>query len=140
MSQPSQGFFDLKSLARRAMLEHGLEPDLPAAAAAQLRTLAGPAMEHDAKIRDLRSLLWCSIDNDDSRDLDQLSVAEPRGADTGILIAIADVDFLVPRGSPVDAHAGINTTSVYTAARVFPMLPERFSTDLTSLGRDVDRH
>jgi len=132
----------LQQLAREAMRERGFEADFPAAATAQAaatpeRPVSGG--RGSSARRDLRDLLWCSIDNDDSRDLDQLSVAEPRGATTGILIAIADVDALVPRGSPVDAHAAVNTTSVYTAARVFPMLPERFSTDLTSLGPDADR-
>ena len=120
------------------MLERGFEPDFPAADTAQAQATAEGTVAPAAR-RDLRSLLWCSIDNDDSRDLDQLSVSEPRGDDTGILIAIADVDALVPRGCPVDAHAATNTTSVYTAARVFPMLPERLSTDLTSLGPDEDR-
>jgi exoribonuclease II len=140
MSQPSQGPFDLKSLARRAMLEHGLEPDLPAAAAAQLRTITGPAMEHGPQIRDQRALLWCSIDNDDSRDLDQLSVAQPlaNGA-VRILIAIADVDASIARDTPLDAHARANTTSVYTAAQIFPMLPERLSTDLTCLAEGQER-
>ncbi len=91
-------------------------------------------------IRDLRGRLWCSIDNDDSRDLDQLSVAEelPGGA-VRVLVAVADVDALVHRGSALDAHARTNTTSVYTAAEIFPMLPLRLSTDLTSLGADEDR-
>jgi ribonuclease R len=122
------------------MRERGFEPDFPAAATAQAQAVAeADAAPASAKRRDLRTLLWCSIDNDDSRDLDQLSVAEPRGADTGILIAIADVDALVPRRCPVDEHAATNTTSVYTAARVFPMLPERLSTDLTSLAPGEDR-
>jgi len=130
----------LQQLADQAMRERGFEPDLPAAATAQAASAAerGTAAVSIDR-RDLRHLGWCSIDNDDSRDLDQLSVAEPRGSDTGILIAIADVDALVPRGSPADDHAAINTTSVYTAARTFPMLPERFSTDLTSLAPDEDR-
>jgi exoribonuclease R len=91
-------------------------------------------------LRDLTSLLWCSIDNDDSRDLDQLSVAE-HGADglTIVRVAIADVDGWVPRGSPIDDHAPTNTTSVYTPAQIFPMLPERLSTDLTSLVQDEPR-
>src|SRR3954465_730425 len=122
------------------MRERGFEPDFPAAATAQAQAVSeADAAAGSAARRDLRTLLWCSIDNDDSRDLDQLSVAEPRGADTGILIAIADVDALVPRRCPVDTHAAINTTSVYTAARVFPMLPERLSTDLTSLAPGEDR-
>ena len=122
------------------MLEHGLEPDLPPAAAAQLRAIAAPAMESGAQIRDQRSLLWCSIDNDDSRDLDQLSVAQPLadGA-VQILIAIADVDASIARGSPLDAHASANTTSVYTAAQIFPMFPERLSTDLTCLAEGQER-
>jgi ribonuclease R len=129
----------LQQLARDAMRERGFDPDFPAAATAQAQH-ASEADAPPATRRDLRQLLWCSIDNDDSRDLDQLSVAEGRGADTGVLIAIADVDALVARGCPADAHAAMNTTSVYTAARVFPMLPERFSTDLTSLAPDEDRN
>ncbi len=91
-------------------------------------------------MRDLRDLLWASIDNDDSRDLDQLSVAVPAadGA-TKILVAIADVDAVVAKGSPIDGHAVANTTSVYTAAQIFPMLPEKLSTDLTSLGEGQER-
>jgi exoribonuclease-2 len=140
MPQVSAPPGDLKSIARHAMLEHGLEPDLPPAAAAQLRAIAAPAMDRGAQIRDQRSLLWCSIDNDDSRDLDQLSVAQPLadGA-VQILIAIADVDASIARGSPLDAHASANTTSVYTAAQIFPMFPERLSTDLTCLAEGQER-
>jgi exoribonuclease-2 len=91
-------------------------------------------------VRDLRGLPWCSIDNDDSRDLDQLTVAQPAAAGaTRILVAVADVDAAVRPGSAIDGHARTNTTSVYTAARIFPMLPERLSTDLTSLNQDQDR-
>jgi exoribonuclease-2 len=131
---------DLKSIARRAMIEHGLEPDFPAAATGQLQSITAPAMEHGPQIRDLRTLLWCSIDNDDSRDLDQLSVAQPLAAGAvRILVAIADVAATVARGTPLDEHARRNTTSVYTAAQIFPMLPERLSTDLTSLAADAER-
>src|SRR6202163_581174 len=131
---------ELRSIARRAMLERGLEPDFSAAAAEQLRTIGQAAMESGPQIRDLRSLLWCSIDNDDSRDLDQLSVAEPlSGGDVKVLVAIADVDVVVFKDSAVDRHAAQNTTSVYTAAVIFPMLPERLSTDLTSLADNQDR-
>jgi ribonuclease R len=128
----------LRDIARYAMLGRGFEPDYPPAAEAQVEQLSERALPA-AERRDLRHLLWCSIDNDDSRDLDQLSVAEVRGDDTAILVAIADVDALVPCDSPVDRHAQINTTSVYTPAEVFPMLPERLSTDLTSLNEHVDR-
>jgi VacB/RNase II family 3'-5' exoribonuclease len=107
------------------------------------RTASGAAA---AAIRDLRELPWCSIDNDDSRDLDQLTVAQGGGrggtdpaGTVKVLVAVADVDALVARGSALDGHAGQNTTSVYTAAEIFPMLPERLSTDLTSLGEGEDR-
>src|ERR1700694_1867129 len=92
---------ELRSIARRAMLEQGLEPDFSAAAAEQLRTIGQDAMESSPQIRDLRALLWCSIDNDDSRDLDQLSVAEPLSGGAGkILGAIADVGVTVAGGAP----------------------------------------
>jgi VacB/RNase II family 3'-5' exoribonuclease len=129
---------ELLQIARRAMQAHGLEPDVPAAALAQLNAIHAAAS--DPQVRDLSQLLWCSIDNDDSRDLDQLSVAEPLAGDAvRILVAVADVDAAVAAGSPLDAHAGANTTSVYTAAAVFAMLPERLSTDLTSLAAQQRR-
>jgi VacB/RNase II family 3'-5' exoribonuclease len=130
----------LRTLAHRAMLERRLEPDFPPAAQAEVDALTGVTLIRDTVTRDLRTLPWCSIDNDESRDLDQLSVAEtlPAGA-TRILVAIADVASLVPRGSALDAHARRNTTSVYTTAAIFPMLPEKLSTDLTSLNFGVDR-
>ncbi|MEO8307349.1 MAG: RNB domain-containing ribonuclease [Pseudomonadota bacterium] len=122
------------------MLERGLMPDFSAAAIKQTDSITAAANTTGSDIRDLRALLWASIDNDDSRDLDQLSVAEPlpNGA-VKILIAIADVDALVGRDSPIDDHARANTTSVYTAAQIFPMLPEKLSTDLTSLGEGQTR-
>jgi VacB/RNase II family 3'-5' exoribonuclease len=130
----------LKDIARRAMLDNGLQPDFPAAVDAQVRQITAPASAGDAQIRDLRTLLWCSIDNDDSKDLDQLSVADPQAAGAvRILIAVADVDATVSKGSAVDQRASINTTSVYTAAQIFPMLPEKLSTDLTSLAQDAER-
>ena len=122
------------------MQEKGLNPDFPAAALMQLDGIHDPAREKDPAIRDLRDLQWASIDNDDSRDLDQLSVAEERpGGALKVLIAIADVDAIVRKGTPLDARAAENTTSVYTAGGIFPMLPEKLSTDLTSLNQDVDR-
>ena len=129
---------DLRAIARRAMRERGLESDLPVAARVELEAIRGPARVDGA--RDLRDRLWCSIDNDDSRDLDQLSVAEPvAGGATTVLVAVADVDALVTKGGAIDAHAQHNTTSVYTAGGIFPMLPERLSTDLTSLNEMEDR-
>jgi VacB/RNase II family 3'-5' exoribonuclease len=130
----------LHEIARRAMIARGMQPDFSPAALEQARTIAEGATERAPAIRDLRERLWCSIDNDDSRDLDQLSVAEP-GANgtTKILVAIADVDALVARGTPIDDHARTNTTSIYTAGGMFPMLPERLSTDLTSLNAERER-
>src|SRR5438067_1696127 len=129
---------DLGRIARQAMIDRGLEPDFPAAALRQADALGGPAT--DASARDLRGLAWASIDNDDSRDLDQLTVAEALpGRGVRVLVAIAEVDALVGRNSPIDAHASRNTTSVYTATRIFPMLPEKLSTDLTSLAEHQER-
>ncbi|MCM3875921.1 MAG: RNB domain-containing ribonuclease [Thermoanaerobaculia bacterium] len=131
---------DLAAIARRAMLEKGLNPDFPPAALEQLDRIKEPGREKGPAIRDLRDLLWASIDNDDSRDLDQLSVAEERpGGAVRVLIAIADVDALVKKGTPLDDRAAQNTTSVYTSGGIFPMLPEKLSTDLTSLNPDEDR-
>jgi VacB/RNase II family 3'-5' exoribonuclease len=134
------GTTNLRAIARKAMTDRGLEPDFPPDAIRQVNGIPGPARETDHSIRDLRHLLWCSIDNDTSRDLDQLTVAER--LTTGgvkVLVAIADVDAIVKPVSPIDRHARTNTTSVYTAAEIFPMLPERLSTDLTSLGEGEDR-
>ena len=121
------------------MLERGLLPDFSPAILTEVAALGAPAAP-DGGVRDLRALPWVSIDNDDSRDLDQLTVADrvEQGA-IRVLVAIADVDRLVRRGSAPDDHAAHNTTSVYTAAQVFPMLPPRLSTDLTSLNEDEPR-
>ena len=130
----------LKHIAHDVMLQRGLQPDFPPAVLAETNRISGAAAASDAAIRDLRGLLWASIDNDDSLDLDQLSVAQPLPDGTvKILVAIADVDALVAQRSAIDAHAATNTTSVYTAAQVFPMLPEKLSTDLTSLAEGQDR-
>src|SRR5581483_9021844 len=131
---------DLKAIARRVMLQRGLQPDFSAAAIAETNAFDKAPMETGPAIRDLRDRLWCSIDNDDSRDLDQLSVAEPLSSGAAkIFVAIADVDALVKNGSAIDAHARTNTTSVYTAAGIFPMLPEKLSTNLTSLNEHEER-
>jgi exoribonuclease-2 len=130
----------LASIAHQAMIDRGLEPDFSKEAEQQLATIGAPANENTSTIRDLRNLLWCSIDNDDSRDLDQLTVAEDKGnGEVRIMIAVADVDALVNRSTPIDDHAKKNTTSVYTAAKIFPMLPEKLSTNLTSLNEGEDR-
>lgn len=130
----------LQGVARQAMIDRGLAPDFTPEAEKQAAAISGAAHEADASIRDLRDLLWCSIDNDDSRDLDQLTVAEDLGGgNIRAMVAVADVDALVKKGSPIDDHARQNTTSVYTAARIFPMLPEKLSTNLTSLNEHEER-
>jgi VacB/RNase II family 3'-5' exoribonuclease len=142
-AHPNAGANALRAIARRAMIERSLVPDFSPGAMKQLAALSRPASVLGATsegVRDMRDMLWASIDNDDSRDLDQLSVSSPRadGA-VSIFVAIADVDALVKKGTPIDAHAQANTTSVYTSAQIFPMLPEKLSTDLTSLADGQDR-
>ena len=137
MNAPSSPLF---AIAHEAMLERGLLPDFSAEVLAETGRIVRAAPATGPGIRDLRELPWVSIDNDDSRDLDQLSVALPMaGGAVKVLVAIADVDALVRKDSAVDDHAWTNTTSVYTPAGMFPMLPEKFSTDLTSLGEGQDR-
>jgi VacB/RNase II family 3'-5' exoribonuclease len=118
--------------------ENGFDPDFGQPVEAQISSAKAPASTDG--LRDLRGLLWSSIDNTESRDLDQIEVAEElsNGA-IRILVAIADVDGLVTKGSPADLHANENSTSVYTGVAVFPMLPEQFSTNLTSLNENTDR-
>jgi VacB/RNase II family 3'-5' exoribonuclease len=131
---------ELQSIAYRAMVERGFEPDFSPAVLAQTEAITRRPDDVTTNVRDLRELPWLSIDNDDSRDLDQLSVALPlTNGVLRILVAIADVDALVPKGSAIDEHAYRNTTSVYTAARIFSMLPEKLSTDLTSLNEHEER-
>jgi exoribonuclease-2 len=135
----------LERIAEQAMRDRGLLPSFSPAVSAEIQALearaaSAAASDGDAALKDLTALEWASIDNDDSRDLDQLSVAEAGPGDAvKILVAIADVDALVKDGSAIDDHARHNTTSVYTAARVFPMLPAQLSTDLTSLNAGEDR-
>ncbi|MEO7729261.1 MAG: RNB domain-containing ribonuclease [Burkholderiales bacterium] len=137
---PVNGRDELRRIAHQAMIQRGLLPDFAPAVIAEMSQMKPAAAISGAAIRDLRNLLWASIDNDDSRDLDQLSVADPTpGGNWKILVAIADVDALVKKGSAIDGHAQTNTTSVYTAAQIFPMLPEQLSTDLTSLNESQER-
>ncbi len=130
----------LQSIAHRAMLERGLLPDFSAAVLAELGQLQQLTPGESGPARDMRGLPWSSIDNDDSRDLDQLTVAETMPPDkVKIFVAIADVDLFVKDGSAIDEHARHNTTSVYTAAEIFPMLPVKVSTDIASLNFNQDR-
>ena len=132
--------FDLSAAARRSMLAHGFEPDYPPAVAGQLDQLRTHPPQLAPTARDLRGLLWSSIDNDTSKDLDQIEYVEtlPNGS-CRLLIGIADVDAFVPKGSPIDQHALRETTTVYTGVDIFAMLPEELSTGLTSLLQDQER-
>ncbi len=137
MIRPS---FDLAASARAEMVKEGFDPDFPAGSDEQIAALRARDTGHwSSSIRDMRDSLWSSIDNASSRDLDQIEVAEHVGNDVRILIAIADVDSAVSLGSPLDRHAAVQTTTVYTPVAVFPMLPVEISTDLTSLNENQDR-
>src|SRR5580693_4398832 len=132
----SRPHVDLQEAAAATMRAHGFEPEFAPEVQQQLAALAAhpPSVASGAGIRDLRGLPWSSIDNDTSRDLDQLEVAErlPDGT-TRVMVAIADVDAFVPKGSPIDQDAARQTTTVYTGVRNYPMLPEPLSTGATSL-------
>jgi VacB/RNase II family 3'-5' exoribonuclease len=132
----------LRGIARRAMHERGLLTDFSPEVDSQLAGIAEGRSRPfgDGRAKDLRDLPWVSIDNDDTRDIDQLTVAQQAAGDAvRILVAVADVETVVGRDSPIDRHASHNTTSVYTSAEIYPMLPERLSTDLTSLADHADR-
>jgi exoribonuclease-2 len=138
--KPAFGMKSLRAVARDAMLQAGLLPDFSAAVLRETDGIHATATASAPFVRDLRDLVWFSIDNDDSRDLDQLTAAETRlGDEVRVLVAVADVDATVKKGSAIDTHACTNTTSVYTVAGTFPMLPEKLSTNLTSLGEGVER-
>jgi len=133
---------DLQAAAKQTMVENGFEPDFPPKVQQQLEQLKAqsPQVVPSPDIRDLRNLVWSSIDNDTSRDLDQVEVAErlPNG-ETKVLVGIADVDVFVPKDSAIDVHAAKETTTVYTGVRTFPMLPEQLSTGVSSLGETEDK-
>jgi VacB/RNase II family 3'-5' exoribonuclease len=142
MHDANPSHLDLQAIAKEIMQEHGFEPDFPGAVSDQLASLTKnpPRVAVSTEVRDLRNLLWSSIDNDTSRDLDQIEVAE-RGSngDVKIMIGIADVDAFAAKQSPIDQHAANETTTVYTGVRNFPMLPEELSTGITSLLEGQDR-
>ncbi len=133
---------DLQAMARQVMLAQGFEPNFPPETQQQLADIKAhpPQLATSDKVRDLRGLLWSSIDNDTSKDLDQIEVAErlPNG-DIKVMVGIADVDSFVEKDSPIDRHAARETTSVYTGVIVFPMLPNELSTGASSLLENVDR-
>jgi VacB/RNase II family 3'-5' exoribonuclease len=135
----SNSQFDLSAMARQEMIVEGFHPDFPPAVDQQVKSLQSQPAAPAAGLRDLRSLLWSSIDNDTSRDLDQAEVAERVSGGIRVMVAVADVDTDVPIGSPIDQYASDQTTSVYTGVRTFSMLPEQLSTGLTSLNENADR-
>ena len=141
MSASHQYHFNLVAAAHAVMIEHGFQPDFPAGTDAELAAIqAHPAPPAAPGAQDLRSLLWSSIDNDTSKDLDQIEWAEtlPDGR-IRVLVGVADVDARVSKGSVIDSHAQSETTSVYTGVRVFPMLPTELSEGITSLNENQDR-
>jgi exoribonuclease-2 len=132
--------FDLAASARQEMTAQGFAPEFPPSAEEELNAIARrPLPSPSATIRDMRSLAWSSIDNDDSKDLDQIEAADRNDAGIRVMIGIADVDWAVTLGTALDEHAKSQTTTVYSGVTVFPMLPERLSTDLTSLNDEQDR-
>lgn len=133
---------DLKSAAKHLMIENGFDPEFPPQVQQELEELKAhpPKVATGPNVRDLRNLLWSSIDNDTSRDLDQAEVAERLpDRETKVLVAIADVDTFVPKSSAIDAHAAKETTTVYTGVQNFPMLPEQLSTGTSSLLEAEDK-
>jgi len=132
---------DLQATAKQIMQQRGFEPDFPDEVTAQLANLKRqPQIAASNGLRDQRNLLWSSIDNDTSRDLDQIEVAErSSNGDVKVMIGIADVDALVSKSTPIDQHAARETTTVYTGILNFPMLPEELSTGITSLLENEDR-
>jgi len=141
MQEAHPSHLDLQATAKQIMQQQGFEPDFPAPALAQLASLkAQPENTPPRDLRDMRNLLWSSIDNDASRDLDQIEVAEEvSNGDIKIMVGIADVDSFVDKLTPIDQHAARETTTVYTGICNFPMLPEQLSTGATSLLEDQDR-
>ena len=140
-STPHPFHFNLVVAAHAAMIEHGFQPDFPAGTESELSAIeAHPEPPAVAGIQDLRKLLWSSIDNDTSKDLDQIEWAEqlPDGR-IRVLIGVADVDARVAEGTVIDSHAKSETTSVYTGVKVFPMLPAQLSEGITSLNENEDR-
>src|SRR5208282_4874964 len=142
MPTPNPSHLDLQAIAKQVMQLHGFNPDFPSAVQKQLADLRAhpPQIASGKDVRDLRNLLWSSIDNDTSRDLDQIEVAQrlPNG-DVKVLVGVADLDAFVPKLSAIDQHAARETTTVYAGIRNFPMLPEELSTGKTSLLENQDR-
>jgi len=127
-----QNHFDLQAIARETLLRFGFLVETPKAALAQLAQLSEPDFSR-LPFRDMTGLRWSSIDNDDSRDLDQIEYIEAVAGGTRLYVGIADIGSFIERGSALDQAAWHNTTSIYTGVRTFPMFPDKLSTNLTSL-------
>src|SRR6202140_2911967 len=142
MPKATLSHLDLQATAKEIMQQHGFEPDFPPQVPQQLADLKAhpPQIAASKDVRDLRNLLWSSIDNDTSRDLDQIEFAESvSNGDVKVMVGIADVDAFVAKQTPIDQHAARETTTVYAGVRNFPMLPEELSTGLSSLLENQDR-
>jgi VacB/RNase II family 3'-5' exoribonuclease len=142
MPNTNSAHIDLQAIAKEVVLQHGFNPDFPPAVQQQLADLRAhpPAIAPGSSVRDLRSKLWSSIDNDTSRDLDQIEVAQRlSNGDVKVLVGVADLDAFIPKLSAIDQHAARETTTVYAGIRNFPMLPEELSTGKTSLLENQDR-
>lgn len=140
MIHPTEPSIDLTEIAKRSMMERQFLVDFSLEAKREVDLLRTPSPSSFTRIKDLRHYLWFSLDNTESRDLDQVTFAETIDSQHfKIYIAIADVDSLVKKNSAIDLCAQHNTTSVYTPTKIFPMLPEKLSTDLTSLNENEDR-
>jgi VacB/RNase II family 3'-5' exoribonuclease len=141
MQPANPSHLDLQAIAKQVMQQRGFQPDFPPEVTLQLATLKAhpPQIAATGSIRDLRSLLWSSIDNETSRDLDQIEVAERlANGDVKVMVGIADVDVFVPKQTPIDVHAARETTTVYAGVHNFPMLPEQLSTGASSLLENQD--
>src|SRR5437879_4064674 len=141
MQDANPSHLDLQATAKEIMQQYGFEPDFPAPVSTQLANLRQqPQASASGDVRDMRNLLWSSIDNDTSRDLDQIEVVErASNGDGKVMVGIADIDAFVAKMTPIDQHAARATTTVYTGIRNFPMLPAQLSPGVTSLLDNQDR-
>jgi len=142
MSKGRSNHVDLRRLAQRVAIENGFNPKFNLDAINQIRQIEKSAnsIVANTDVKDLTDILWSSIDNTESKDLDQIEYAMiDKGGETRVMVGIADVDAMVPKGSAIDLHASDATTSLYTGVAVFPMLPEELSEDITSLREGAQR-
>jgi exoribonuclease II len=137
--------FDLAQAALDEMHEAGFKPEFGPGVAEQVDEIRTSLRKEFVQaepgfgVPDLRNLVWSSIDNDTSRDLDQIEVAERIADGIRVHVAIADVARAVEQDSPIDKHAQAQTQTIYTAVKNFPMLPLELSTGMTSLNENGDR-